>query len=244
MLFKTASRKLGIIIKLKMFKDFLSALVYEMLAFAAKNPERKESEMTNLRIPAVFKEYLAQAGENELAKDFKLIIQFLSDGDVKNLKLKKSKFFKALVRFLTENLAGKLDKLPSEFYLLPQKKQEEVIDKLIASESLVARALKNLLVVNSYQEIASEITELARNIADAPYLVVQSPRGMDGELKTEIRGKLNADFESGFPIFQINKNLIGGLRVFANGHSHDYSWLSRISRISKLTKGELSLKNS
>lgn len=226
-----------------MFKDFLSVLVYEMLGFASKHASRKEPEMADLRIPAVFKEYLASVGDGEFAKDLKLAVAFLNDGDVKNLKLKKSKFFKALVRFLTENLAARLDKLPGAFYLLPQKKQTEVLERLIASDSPVARALKNLLTVNSYQEIASEITELARNISDAPYLVVQLPREVDTELKTEIREKLNKDFESSFPVFQINKNLIGGLRVFMNGKTHDYSWASRISRISKLTGGELSLKN-
>lgn len=226
-----------------MFKDFLSVLVYEMLGFAAKHVSRKEPEMADLRIPAVFKGYLASVGDGEFAKDIKLCIAFLNDGDVKNPKLKKSKFFKALVRFLTENLAVRLDKLPGAFYLLPQKKQMEALEKLIASDSPVAGALKNLLTVNSYQEIASEITELARNISDAPYLVVQLPREVDTELKTEIRGKLNKDFESSFPVFQINKNLIGGLRVFVNGKTHDYSWASRISRISKLTKSELSLKN-
>ena len=75
---------------------------------------------------------------------------------------------------------------------------------------------------------------------------MQSPREIDSELKSEIRENLNKDFESSFPVFQINKNLIGGLRVFVDGKSHDYSWFSRISSISNLThpQGELSLKKS
>ena len=105
---------------------------------------------------------------------------------------------------------------------------------MIASDSVVAKALKNLIITNSYQELASEINELCKNIAEAPYVLVQSPREIDSELKSEIRENLNKDFESSFPVFQINKNLIGGLRVFVDGTSHDYSWFSRISSISNL----------
>lgn len=217
-----------------MFKQFLSSLVYEMLSFVGKHPERKQSQMENLRIPAVFKEYLSEVKDDELLEDVKLVITFISESDLKNPALKKSKFFICLVKFLTENLAAKLDKLPSEFYLQSHKKQEEIADKLIAGESLIARALKNLIIVNSYQEISGDINEIAKSVVGSPYIIVQSPREIDTELKSEIRNGLGKEFESGFPIFQINRNLIGGLRVFIDGKSHDFSWFSRISNISTL----------
>lgn len=211
-----------------------------MLKFQSKHPKAKLSDMTELRIPAVFKEYLADAAssnDSALAKDLKLIIEFLHLGNVaaSNSEYKKNKFFKAFIRFLTENLAIKLDKLPASFYKIEYKEQVQVVEKLIASESVVAKALKNLIITNSYQELASEINELCKNITEAPYVLVQSPREIDSELKVEIRENLNKDFESSFPVFQINKNLIGGLRVFVDGKSHDYSWFSRISNISNLT---------
>lgn len=216
-----------------MFKEFLSALVYEMLKFSAKHPKAKQSDMKDLRIPGAFKEYLEAASETVLAHDVKLIIQYLHSGAV-GAEYKKSKFFKAFVKFLTEKLAASLDKLPATFYKADHEEQIKIVEKLIASESTVAKALKNLIVTNSYQELASEINELCKNIAEAPYVLVQSPREIDSELKVEIRENLNKDFESSFPVFQINKNLIGGLRVFVDGKSHDYSWFSRISSISNL----------
>jgi F0F1-type ATP synthase delta subunit len=36
-------------------------------------------------------------------------------------------------------------------------------------------------------------------------------------------------------VFQINRNLIGGMRIFADGKVVDNSWLSRINYISSLT---------
>mgnify|MGYP003395103720 FL=1 len=232
MLFRKALKMLGNNIRNNMFKEFLSALVYEMLKFSAKHPKAKQSDMSELRIPAVFKEYLGEASEAVLAKDVKLIIMFLNDA--KNVKVNNSKFFKAFIKFLTEKLASSLDKLPATFYKAEHAEQIKIVEKLIASDSVVAKALKNLIITNSYQELASEINELCKNIAEAPYVLVQSPREIDSELKSEIRENLNKDFESSFPVFQINKNLIGGLRVFVDGTSHDYSWFSRISSISNL----------
>ena len=93
MLFRKALKMLGNNIRNNMFKEFLSALVYEMLKFSAKHPKAKQSDMSELRIPAVFKEYLEEASEGVLAKDVKLIIMFLNDA--KNVKVNNSKFFKA-----------------------------------------------------------------------------------------------------------------------------------------------------
>lgn len=218
-----------------MFKEFLSSLLYEILHFAAKHGEffneSKEKRLTHLeaiKIPAPFKNFLSEAKDADFFDDVKTLMKYLNGVELTSLEANKSEFFKAIAEFFSTQLASKIDELPLSFYLDSEKKQRDRLDELLNSDSQLARALKNLLLLNSYQELASQIDEFSRVVIAKDYIVLQSPREIPSELRKEIRKKLFEEHPYSFPIFQINRNLIGGLRIFINGKSVDNSWFSRI----------------
>lgn len=221
-----------------MFNSLITALVYEMLHFVSGHKDRKLELMGNLRIPSVFKKYLSEVKEKDFLIDLKVALDFIERSKSASasmpLNLSKSDFFKSFTDFLSTTFASKLDQLPSEFYILPNNEKEKLVSKVIDSDSLVAKALKNLIVINSYQEISSSIEDLCRFVYGSAYVVVQSPRDIDSELKIQIRKHLADEKKHSFPLFQINKKLIGGIRVFVDGKSVDNSWFSKISQLSTL----------
>ena len=222
-----------------MFTPFLTALIYEISRFLSKHPnffdakkEEREKVLENLRIPTPFKHYLSELGSATFMREFVEMVHLA--GGSENIKLAHNGFFKALVVFFTETFSAKFDALSNAYYLAPMDQRRQVVDQLISGETQVAQALRDLLVSYTYQDIATEIHEFCRKVADAPYLLVQSPREVSPELKKEIRKQLLDEFPGSFPIFQINRNLIGGLRFFKNGISEDYSWLSRVLQYTSL----------
>lgn len=224
-----------------MFKPFLTALVYEMVQLASKHPDffekdakAREADLSHLRFPPAFKDYLQDVSAENFMKDLHLVLRF-ANGE-KQLVLKGNAFFKALTAFFVGPFADKLDKLTNDFYLFDHKDQEKVVDALLGSDTRTAKTLKNLLLTQSYQNLTQAIYRLGSATVGMPYVLVQSPREMSPELKKEIRKQFREDpAKGGFPIFQINRKLIGGLRVFQDGETIDHSWLSRVHRFTSLT---------
>ncbi len=209
-----------------MFNDFLSALTLEIL--------RSFKKEGGFQGPKIYKDYLDSVSEEDLMSDLRLIFQVINGTDLAALNLKKSGFFKTTLRFFAENFASKLDALGSSFYLLPYEERKKQAEQLIESDSHTAAALRDLLVTNSYQEITEAIEMLSKSVADAGTIVVQTPREIEPELKKEMRAKFAADFPLSFPAFQINRQLIGGFRVFINGKSRDLSWFSQVQKLTSL----------
>lgn len=209
-----------------MFKDFLSALTLEILRALTKGKDFKG--------PKVFKDYLDATDEEAILADLRLVFQVINGTDLSSLNLKKSAFFKAVLTFFAENFASKLDALGSSFYLLSYEERKKKAEQLIESDSHTAAALRDLLVTNSSQEISEALELLSKSVVDGGTIVVQTPRDLDPELKKEMRSKFAQDYPLTFPSFQINRQLIGGFRVFINGQSHDLSWFSQVQKLTSL----------
>lgn len=215
-----------------MFKDFLTALVHKISEFLVAHKDffegKREHTLEHLSIPAAFKGYLSEVSSKEFLEDLRTIILYIEDP--KNTTLKNNKFFKSFLEFLTTDLARKIDHLDGSFYLFKSEEKTLIIDKLIKGESHLAHTLKMILVSYNYQQLAEEVNTLATKIERISFIVVQSPREIDSELKKEIRNKLTEEHPLSFPSFQINRKLIGGVRIFIDGKAIDNSWLSRVLR--------------
>lgn len=224
-----------------MLSDFLTALVYEIVRFLAKHPDffdvhgadKRMDKLANLHVPKHFKTYLSEVSEAHFMQDLKLVIRFI--GRDKSLKAKESPFFRALLDFLTGPFAAKLDLLAGDYYVMSEKDREKVVAELIKGEGRVADALRHIYLHKSSEEISKTVRKLAAAVADAPYILVQSPREIDAKLKKDIRKQLLEEHPMSFPQFQINRKLIGGLRVFKDGLCTDHSWLTRVLRFTSLT---------
>lgn len=223
-----------------MFKTFLTVLVRRITSYLQDKPDffklsekEKEKTLSDWSIPTSFKAYLSSVNEKDFLEDLALILKVIHGA--KDLNLKKNAFFTAFLSFVVHELARKIDYLDGEFYLMPKDSRRKFVDKLINSDSGLAEALKDILTNNTYHQIGSETNSLAIKIKDAPYLVVQSPRAMTADLKKEIREHLLEKYPYSLPVFQINKKLIGGIRIFQDGKTIDHSWLARVLRFTSLT---------
>lgn len=223
-----------------MFSRFLTALVYKILEhlkshpdFFSLNEDKKKEVISKLTTPETFRNYLLVVSENEFMKDLEKIVQFIQDE--KSVQIKNNAIFKAFTEFLTHELARKIDYLDGEYYLLSKEGRSTFIEQLVKGESNLAITLRDILINFTYQQISTEIFQLSTRVADSPYIVIQTPREISTELKKEIRTRLLKENPLTFPTFQINKKLIGGLRIFINGKTIDHSWITRVLRFTSLT---------
>lgn len=223
-----------------MFKEFVTALVQKLVIFLSKHEDffekskaEKEKLIEHLSVPVAFKQYVLEVTDKQFLKDMEAVVAFTYQP--KDKSVAKSHFFKAFLEFLNTDLGRKIDLLDSKFYLLQKPEREDIIEDLIKGESSLAASLKAILVNYTYQQICETINNLSQLISDSPYIVVQSPREVAPEMKREIRKQINERHPLSFPVFQINKKLIGGIRIFENGTTEDHSWLSRVLRFTSLT---------
>lgn len=224
-----------------MINPFLSALLYELVNFLSKHKdffelkkEVREEKLQVLKVPTAFKNYLLEVSDEHLLKDLKVAMSFINGTPMAQLPLKGNAFFKALTEFFTVNFASKVDELPGRFYLLSYETRVVEIKKIIESDNRIADALREFLVTNSYQEVAELLNDLSQAVTGADTVLVQAPRDIDSELKKEIRKALLEKYPHSFPVFQVNRGLIGGFRVFVNGKASDFSWFSRIVKLTSL----------
>ena len=141
-----------------MFKEFLSAITEKITDFLIENPnffqedDRAAILEKKLKLPSSFTQYLTEVKEKEFLADLKLTLSYTKN--TKDLNIKKSKLFKALVHFLTGDLARKIDLLDNDYYLYQVSDRKKIVDKLINSESKLAQTIKNILLNQTYQQVS------------------------------------------------------------------------------------------
>lgn len=224
-----------------MINPILSALVYEMIHFLTsrkeyfkQNSSEREEQLKNLKVPVAFKHYFAEVSAEDFMEDLKIAMGIISGAPLSQFPLKGNGLFQALAEFFNSSFAEKMDELPGNFYLLSYEDRVSKAKEIIESETRISSALREILALNSYQELAGYLQEFNRLVNEVDLVLVQTPRDLDSEFKKEIRKVLLEKFPDTFPVFQVNRGLIGGFRVFVNGTSHDHSWLSRITKITSL----------
>lgn len=221
-----------------MFNSFLTALLYEMNHFLVKHEDfftgkeaDREKALESVRIPAPFRHYFTKVSEQDYLADMTLVLAYLQSP--KDTNISKSGLFKALAEFFAGPFARKLDMLNSDYYVFEGKDQAKVVEQLIKSDTRMAQTLKDILLSKTYQQMSSAIQALCARVEGAPVIVVQTPREISSELKKEIRAHFHGQNPFYFPVFQINRKLIGGLRVFQDGETKDHSWLSRVLSLTR-----------
>ncbi|MBL4694172.1 hypothetical protein JKY72_02280 [Candidatus Gracilibacteria bacterium] len=223
-----------------MLKNFFTSLTYQITDFASKHEgffklgaEDRAHKMKALHIPSTFKLYLAKVSPKDFMADLTLIVKYIENP--KQTSIKGNHFFMAAVEYLTGRFPQYLDTLDSKFYLADLKTRQKQVDELIPTDNAIASAVKKLLIGISYQQLCEGINALAKNVAGSAHIIVQAPREIELTLRKDIRKKLTEENPLSFPIFQINKKLIGGMRVFKNGEVLDHSWHSRVRKFLSLT---------
>lgn len=218
--------------------NFLTTLVYEISVmltsekdFFDSKDRNKVLEKVNLTAPV--KEYLSGINSDDFLEDLRVAVSYLVSPAQANPN--GNKLLEAVAQFLTENLSNKLDVLDADFSKMSHKDQVKVVEKLVPSNTKLGTSLKDLMLYNSTQEIYQGLNEFLGAVTNTPYVIVQTPTEISQDLKKEIRAELTKELKTNcLPIFQVNKNLIGGLRVFIDGEVTDNSWLGRINFITQI----------
>ncbi len=223
-----------------MFNTFVAGLMEKIFHFLINHPDlfksenKKRAEMLEgLKLSKLFKEYLLEVSEKHFMQDMAQALKF-AHGE-KDFNAKNNKFLEKVAEFFTTEIAFKIDMIESGFYLMSAKERRDIVDALIPGESEAAISMKDILVNFSYQQIANEIYKLSSSVKETPYVLIQVPREIDHQLKKDIRKKFLEKHPLSFPFFQINRKLIGGIRIFMDGKTVDNSWLSRVLRFASLT---------
>jgi len=68
-------------------------------------------------------------------------------------------------------------------------------------------------------------------LVDGNIIIVESPLSLDIDIKTKIRKIYNADNKKAFVVFNVNENILGGIKTYINGKITDDSWASKIENL-------------
>jgi len=223
-----------------MYNNFFIALIVEILEVLKKDKNFFDLDKTarlksleNFKLPNTIKEVLSEAQSLELIKEIQSLIEFNKSKKVNS----ENKLFTAALTYLSDKFVTNIYSLPDNFHYLEYDQQLIVAKKLIKSESRLAQTLIEVVANHSYQEILNELQNLLNKTINAPIVLIQSPISLSTEHKIEIKSKITEQNKTiCAPVFQINKKLIGGMRVFVNGEVTDNSWLKKINLITTLKK--------
>lgn len=166
-------------------------------------------------------------------EEISLVAKFVSSDDSKYIK--KSNLLRSGVEYLTQDFAQALNSLDRGFYALTYDERLKKVKEIWSVEKEVDKALEKLLVNFSYQEIVRNIQELLEVAYDSPFVVVQTPLEISTAKKTEMMEKISKEIKDPVIVqFQVNKAILGGMRVFVDGQVQDMSWMGRIEKIANL----------
>jgi F0F1-type ATP synthase delta subunit len=166
-------------------------------------------------------------------EEISMVAKFVSSDDSKYIK--NSELLRKGVEYLTTDFAKALNALNKDFYALSYNERMAEADKIWSVDREVDKALKKLLVNFSYQEIVRNIQELLEVAYESPFVVVQTPLEIGHEQKTEMMEKISKEINEPVIVqFQVNKAILGGMRVFVDGQVQDMSWMGRIEKIANL----------
>ncbi|MBI5755267.1 F0F1 ATP synthase subunit delta [Candidatus Peregrinibacteria bacterium] len=202
-----------------MINTLLLSLLHDIFAFLKEHrnffqkDEKGRRELISGKnlFPEIFEQYLGKISETE----------FLYD--IQNYKtFEKNKFLETFSRYLVTDFAALLDKVTHANSTVPK------------TYGLFGTMLLETLEENSYQEITEEVSRFLEKTKKSPSTIVQTARNISSTFREEIRKKLLGMNPMIFPIFQVNRNLIGGMRIFSNGKTLDESWFSRINTITTI----------
>lgn len=149
-----------------------------------------------------------------------------------SLALQSTDLLKSFVGYLESDVISEIDKLSSDYFILNPQEKKSVLRKTITNTGLLWNALRDSLISCSFEELQSELNQLILRVyPDRSALLVQSARECDIQLKSEIRSHNKNKF---YVSFQIQKNLLGGMRVYADSVLVDTSWLGKITSLNSI----------
>ncbi len=180
---------------------------------------------------------LGISSQEDALKDLPVLLEFLRHGGQvrRGGSAKHELFSNALAKYFLEEFALRFDQLDQAFYAMTSEQQQKRLELLFPESTTFFSELKHQLLFSSPQEVTEKIIAFLRQLSASALILVQSPVFLEAAFKQQIREQMQKDYPRSFVSFQVNAQLMGGLRVFLDGEVIDNSWFSRVQKIRQLS---------
>lgn len=222
-----------------MIELLTSALIEDLLVFLKEHRDFFSLDQKN-RLSLAQKafgdlsisSYLSTATEDEFVKDLKSVLRFLKSQPDDH----RSGILTALASSLLGDFASKFDKIGRAFFALADADKKVFLSKLFPQPSRFQKSLIDYLAVYSPAEIAETIIVFLRGLygQESSRIIIQSPLECEESTKAEIRKYFSQSHPRSFVTFNVNLQLIGGIRFFVDGKVDDLSWFSKVQQLHAL----------
>lgn len=216
-----------------MIHTLTAALIKDIISFLKKEKDflKLSAEEQEKKAPSI-SAVLAGMNEEEFVNDLEITVKVLRD----SANMSESKIIHSITEYFLKDFPQIFDELDSQFYRLAESGQEQKLRQLLPEQGRFFAALRNVLLVQSSQELTESLVAVLNKIYESPRILIQSPVECSRETKTAIRQHFAEKYPQSFVAFSINAQLIGGTRFFIDGKVEDRSWFSKIQAIHRLSE--------
>lgn len=202
-----------------MIREITNGFLRDLLTIA-----RDQAQLPDA--PEALRRYATKTDEADLIEDIRDTVEWLKG----SASLPENALTESLGEFLIKDFGPVLDGFDAAFYLLSDDERASKIPSAFGGAALMD-ALRHILSTNSYHAITKEAQEFVRTRFQTEPLIVQVARELEPAQKARIRSTLLESEPKGFPVFHIEKQLLGGMRLFQNGKMVDASWQNRVQSL-------------
>jgi len=213
--------------------DALKLIKYEMGFFAKNGEERRTLIESTLgkEYPSLFSDYLVGVSESDFLSQVKVASTYLSGDKVGGDRV----ILDIVAKYIVRDFALKFDGFDRDFFYSNDSVRGELLNTVFPGDSFFQKSVRDYVFGSTYQEVTEDAQLAVNGIkVGSSIVVVQSAMEIGKDMRIAIRKFLAEKYPYSFVEFQINSQIIGGLRVFIDGQVVDHSWLSRIRRISDI----------
>ncbi len=212
-------------------KDIIGMLKQEKNFFEADASTRKVVLDKHLPdFPEGFVTYLSDVTENQFMKDMSASVRLMTE----RVHVDQNGFLKALAAYLSIDLGLAVDQLDSEFFFMDYSARLSKLKSLFPGDFALSLVMRHMVAEATYQEVSHMANQALSTISAVPVIVIQTPIAIDPAQRQAMRQAFLEKYTHSFPEFQINPQIIGGMRVFVNGMVEDHSWLAKVQALTRL----------
>ncbi len=214
-------------------KDFIGFLKKEKDFFSLNEKDRQELFQKHFTeaYPVIFVTYFSKVTEDNFLKEIK---QALAVFDRSAYADSKNEFINVLAYYISTDFSRQFDQLNISFFFEALPERLKVLENFFPGQSALHQAVRDFVVGSTYQEVGAMANEGLSYIKEVPSIVIQTPVELDSELRLPIRSYILEKYPFSFAEFQVNPQIIGGMRIFAGGKIMDHSWMGKIQAIANL----------
>jgi len=209
---------------------YLEQIIYILSDFISKSKgDFNDSTFSDLNLPKFLQDYL-KSSKNYIDE----LTQFSNFVNNKPNKFLETKLREVIANFTVEKIPKLVAALPVNFSTLTDSEKKSHIDKLKLNSSLNDFLIELLSSKTSFE--IYEFVEQTLEILEFNYLLVrlELASDVDSATKLDMFKTLFAKDSKSLIKFQVNRKIVGGIRIINNSKMIDLSWTQKITNLLKI----------